>query len=507
MMATTSHVRIAVVRLFMAAGTIVASSCLFFGQLTFAETLTPQVQIEAKLVEVSRNTTRELGIDARIADALGKLSSDASNLSSSQATALGLGASPSTKIIDQRFFPDDAEPGNINLTGLLTREQSDAILKAFDHEKGVNVIAQPVITIPSNQPANVYVPQSVGFSDGGLILEIKPRVNADGSMEMTFNPRIQSVTGNEPQQRAQDEQKSTNDVTIGLGQIPVLGGLFVKDPPHKRNLLLFITAQPMDVLSHSNGSGKEPEKVKVETIGTGETIGHVADLKLQNLSDGSLVFVIPALLLESKSGKNQDYACPQPQEVTLTPHQTKIVPLEGVCINRDKPPVEKGGSGELVLNTVDPGVAQHSDCHITAKAAGGLLRICQSIYDAVDQVQKSGELKDFPYKNKKEQREILLQWTTWTNPRISEISKTPAATKEDLTKVVYKQVEEKGTPSSATKKKIDKGIDTIFEKIEITGEKAKELETPDLFQNVELTGKEAKGENQPVDEKKEEPKP
>jgi hypothetical protein len=55
----------------------------------------------------------------------------------------------------------------------------------------------------------------------------------------------------------------------------------------------------------------------------------------------------------------------------------------------------------------------------------------------------------------------------------------PPATKDDLKKVVYKQLGEKGPMSPETKKKVDQGIDTIFEKVELTTAKAKDLEKPE----------------------------
>jgi len=84
----------------------------------------------------------------------------------------------------------------------------------------------------------------------------------------------------------------------------------------------------------SLGSLTASGQVKVETSGTGETIGHVADLKIQNLTDQLLTCVIPPMILESVSGKNQHYACPRGQSVTLNPQQTKTVPMNGVCLNR-----------------------------------------------------------------------------------------------------------------------------------------------------------------------------
>jgi hypothetical protein len=59
------------------------------------------------------------------------------------------------------------------------------------------------------------------------------------------------------------------------------------------------------------------------------------------------------------------------------------------------------------------------------------------------------------------------------------ITGAPPATKDDLKKVVYKQLESKKPMSPETRKKVDQGIDTIFEKVELTTAKAKDLEKPE----------------------------
>ena len=81
-----------------------------------------------------------------------------------------------------------------------------------------------------------------------------------------------------------------------------------------------------------------------------------------------------------------------------------------------------------------------------------------------------------------------MQWSIWTDPRICEITGDPPATKEDVKKVVYKQKEEERPMTPDTKKKIDKGIAEIFEKIELTTEKAKDLQKPNAFVQVAPVG-------------------
>jgi hypothetical protein len=252
---------------------------------------------------------------------------------------------------------------------------------------------------------------------------------------------------------------------------------------------------------NSIGSLATSGKVKVETSGTGETIGHVADLRIQNLTDQPLTCAVPPMILESGSEKNQDYACPRGQSVTLDPQQTKTVPMNGVCLNRNKPPVGKGVSGDLVINEANANVPQSPNSNLPATDASRLLQICTSKYEAADKLQKEGALKSLPYRDPQKQKDIVVQWSTWTDPVICQMTGSPPATKEDLREVVYKQVKEPMTP--ATKKKIDKGIDTIFEKVELTSAKAKELEEPGAvvagpLSTVELTSEKAKDVEQPV---------
>src|SRR5688572_2527008 len=104
-------------RLFVVVSIVVWASLALGPTTAFADTLTPQVQIEARFVVVNDKFTKELGVD--LAKTLGELPPAASNLSFPDATNLGFGASPSSSVIQQKFFPD-GEPGPIRLNGLLT---------------------------------------------------------------------------------------------------------------------------------------------------------------------------------------------------------------------------------------------------------------------------------------------------------------------------------------------------------------------------------------------------
>ena len=200
----------------------------------------------------------------------------------------------------------------------------------------------------------------------------------------------------------------------------------------------FITPLRVDALSHSPGGYKSGDPIKTETVGTGETIGHVADLKLQNLTGQPLVFIVQPHILESKSGKNQASECPYAQNVELAANELKMVALAGICLEQKKPAVDKDVTGELVMNTGDS-TTQDPDLHIPANKVKEAIRIETKIFEAVGEMAQHGAFKGFPYDDKEEQKRIALQWCTWTNPRIAEITGGAPATKEDMKAVVKKQ--------------------------------------------------------------------
>jgi hypothetical protein len=218
-------------------------------------------------------------------------------------------------------------------------------------------------------------------------------------------------------------------------------------------------------------------KIRIDdTFGTGETIGHVADLVIENLTDQPIEVTIPPMVLESRSRKNQHYGSRGGDTVEVPLHSKKKVPLDGICLARNRPPVGKDVGGDLAINNCDPNV------HISHDDARRMMRIAESKYEAADKLEEEGKLKDMPYRDPKKRKEIVEQWGVWADPRISEVTGAPPATKDDLKRVVAKQV---GKVPPDEEKKIDKGIDTIWDKIELTNSKAKDLEKPAANEQAE----------------------
>jgi hypothetical protein len=215
-------------------------------------------------------------------------------------------------------------------------------------------------------------------------------------------------------------------------------------------------------------------KITFESSGTGETIGHIADLDLKNTTNESLAFYIPPLVVESKSGRNQDYVVPEGEKVTLNPGETRTVPLDGTCLERNRPPEPFGKTDDIVLNDgeFDSVAFHHFDPHEVRE----LLQMVESKYRAVDKLEEEGGFKNFPYTDEEERKEIAVQWSTWEDPRVSDLTAAPPVEKEDFKQNVDRQANEHGPVSKEARRKLDQGTDSMWDGIELTSEKAKDLE-------------------------------
>ena len=227
-------------------------------------------------------------------------------------------------------------------------------------------------------------------------------------------------------------------------------------------------------------------QVQVAVTGTGETIGKVAVMTVTNLTAASISVAIPALVLESASGKAQDYACPKGQTVAVAPNAAQAVPLIGNCLVRSKPPVSEGGKGQLVardargsaLNPGDFSDGKPPAAHLAPEHLGKLIAVAQSYDDAAEKLEKKGAFKDMPYSDPETRKNIVKQWGPWMDPELAKVTGSKPATKEDLRKTVYKQATEHATLTPRTREKLDDGIEELFKGIQLASKEAKNLEEP-----------------------------
>ena len=268
-------------------------------------------------------------------------------------------------------------------------------------------------------------------------------------------------------------------------------------------LAVFVCSpQPMYAVARNFRSG-EPSlsalasagKIEVTTIGTGRSIGHVADLRIANLTGERMVVLVPAMLLESRSHRFQHYACPHAQSVSLAGHSNRTVPLDGVCLVRTKPPVDQGVTGELIVCDGNPTSPRDPDSSFTAKEAGKLTRVAKSYCDAAEKLEREGAFQGMPYREPKMRKEIATQWGVWSDPKIATITHGKRATKQDFKRTIIRQAEKKEPLTEEKRQELDRGIDELFKQVQLTGKEAKHLEEPDPFAGVELTGPKAKADS------------
>jgi type IV pilus assembly protein PilQ len=225
------------------------------------DAMTPQVMIEAKIVEAGLQYSRELGTrwtfgtnplteaslggrdylftpgpDDGIADGLGNQVVFGNPITAAPTGLLGLAAT----VLDEKFnFEVELQAAEVNGEGkvissprVVTLDNSPAII-----EQGVSI---PFQTFENGDAA-------LEFVDAVLKLDVTPHITADGSIIMKIN-----VSRNAP-----DESVATLDGTPGIaknqvktetlvrdGQTLVLGGIYVVDRSETGSAVPFLSRLP-----------------------------------------------------------------------------------------------------------------------------------------------------------------------------------------------------------------------------------------------------------------------
>jgi type IV pilus assembly protein PilQ len=257
----------------------------------------PQVEIEARILQTSRDTAKalgaQLGVNGRVAPELGNTTPLAfPNRGSVSGRVIGQG--PVTQ------SPNDPRVGELEKTGTAVNLPIgaattalglamgavngafaiDAAISALEHEGKVRILSQPRVTTQNNKPAEMaqgfQIPfqitanntVTVQFRDAALKLVVTPQVTADTvSMHIVLEngtPDFSRAVNGNPSintQRAdtqvqvrdgmttviggitQSTESRLVDSTPGVSRIPLLGWLFRRTDSRAetRELLIFIT--------------------------------------------------------------------------------------------------------------------------------------------------------------------------------------------------------------------------------------------------------------------------
>ncbi|MDP3142434.1 MAG: type IV pilus secretin PilQ [Candidatus Omnitrophota bacterium] len=240
--------------------------------------VTPQVLIEAKIIETKLDNTDKLGIDW-----------------TAKVTAFGAQRPitwPFPKIRDNQVMTDPfpAAASTEFKFGTLNFTQFQAVLELLSTRTDTNTLSNPRIVTMDNQPASITVGtkwpvaqytynseqakwQVSGweYQDYGIILKVTPHVNKEGYVTMDIAPQVSDKTGEvsfdtaaipilstqETSTRVmikdgetliiagllKDKSTDTKKKIPILGDIPLLGLLFQKTEKvlEKTDLLIFIT--------------------------------------------------------------------------------------------------------------------------------------------------------------------------------------------------------------------------------------------------------------------------
>lgn len=241
--------------------------------------------------------------------------------------------------------------------------------------------------------------------------------------------------------------------------LPILRGVYyggshsapATPPPENNDFGAFGPASGSEALASLEAGGK----IKTSLSGTGETIGHIADLTLQNVSGGAVLAYLPPTMLLSQSGKFQNQVILKDQTVALQPGASATVVLIGMCANCRKPPAGKNDVGELKL--ADP----------TAAETVRMVTACRKIATTARKLQSEGAFSTPFSDNPVKELNTVIQWAVWVYTSAND---SKPIGKDDLARKVCEQA---GKLTAQQSVKLEAGIDQLWAAIQLTGKIAK----------------------------------
>ena len=261
------------------------------------DAMTPQVLIEAKVVELSLGQADRVGIDWQISAAVNGSkrpttapfnATQRSRLSNifpygrgSQSTAVAVGSSTSTLTIED--FPkgkggsgaDPIQPSfpvadKTDFTfGAIDFTQFRVLLEAILSRQDSKVLSEPHVTVLNNQEAKILVGEIIaiptfernsttgkmeitGYQDRdlGIRLAVVPQVNSESEIVVTIHPEITSLIGydsltEEIKAPRFSTREAMTNVRIRSGQTIAIGGLIKEDVEDKTTKFPFLGDIPV----------------------------------------------------------------------------------------------------------------------------------------------------------------------------------------------------------------------------------------------------------------------
>lgn len=259
---------------------LITSNLHFFPQIlkliTDLDTPTPQVLIEAKIIEVASDFRDKLGV---------RWSPDGSTFTGDD---LDNSVKVETSTAYQKIFAGTALGNALSQGVLKSSVNVDFLIQALRKNTDAKVLAQPQINIADNELGKLFVGSQVPFISGslntdvggrndtfqyrdvGIILELTPHINTDGEVALKIRTESSSIRNGETLFGGaildtrnfrtdlmvkdgetvvlggiiQREQSNTNRKVPGLGSIPGLGWAFRKKDKVSREVELIVFLRP-----------------------------------------------------------------------------------------------------------------------------------------------------------------------------------------------------------------------------------------------------------------------
>ena len=217
-----------------------------------------QVDINAKLVEVDVEATRELGIN------WGLLNLHASGLSGVASATVNEGISMSS--------------GTLKFGTVRSWGELNVILEMLEKSNKANIISNPRITTMDNREASILVgkeiPLIVADEAGnpiteltkiGIMLRVIPHVNADRTITLDLHPEVSELQSESTAQGGVIISTSEADtrVVVSNGETAVIGGLIKRVTTDVKRGIPFLKDVPIlgGIFSSSSATDKKQELV------------------------------------------------------------------------------------------------------------------------------------------------------------------------------------------------------------------------------------------------------
>lgn len=249
----------------------------------------PQVLIEAAIVEVSGDIAEALGIQLGLGAAAPPGGFAATSFSDGGPTLrniLSLLGAPAALGVAQTGVS----------IGLSRQDEFGLLLQALGQSTRANLLSTPSITTLDNQPAEIIVGQNVPFRTGsftaqgstqntierrdvGITMLVVPRVNQGDVVQLDITQEVSSLTNSTVPGAADlvtnrrsikttvladnggtivlgglitDDRQSRQSEVPGLGQLPVVGGLFRSSAETSSRRTLFVFMRPTILRSRAD---------------------------------------------------------------------------------------------------------------------------------------------------------------------------------------------------------------------------------------------------------------